>query len=304
MKNLTRWALFIALSVVSLYYITLVSAGSSPSKSSKRVPLAHWRQTVSLYMPDNQSSHIALRDGHDLVTAYEGSGELVQAMESNQARPLALTSSDFNKDGIADLLASYESSGRGIIALHRGNADFCYPHSPEAEQHKADGTFTDAPFLSPAALFSLPEAVDFIGAGDFDADGDADVVAAKQGSDKLYFLEGDGQSGLTLSRTMALLGAVTAFAIGEMNRRDGLEEVVVAVKGQQGAKVLVFESPDGAFEDSPEEFALPAEASSLALGQLDNEANLDLAVAAGRGLVIIHGRDRKLSLSQEQQATV
>src|SRR5207244_5141980 len=43
---------------------------------------------------------------------------------------------------------------------------------------------------------------------------------------------------------------------------------------------------------------------SLALGQLDDGYEMDLAVAAGSELVLVHGRDRKLSIDQEERAKV
>ena len=65
----------------------------------------------------------------------------------------------------------------------------------EAEERKARGEFTDAPFLSPARVFEAPVEPDFIGAGDFDADGHLDVVMAARGSSQLYWMAGDGHGG-------------------------------------------------------------------------------------------------------------
>ena len=50
---------------------------------------------------------------------------------------------------------------------------------------------------------------------------------------------------------------------------------------------------------SPEVIPLPAAATALALGQLDKSFEMDLAIAAGHDLVILHGRDRQLSFSHE-----
>ena len=49
---------------------------------------------------------------------------------------------------------------------------------------------------------------------------------------------------------------------------------------------------------------MPAEANGLTLGQMDEDVYVDLAVAAGNRLVIIHGRDRKLSLDKIRQREV
>jgi hypothetical protein len=46
----------------------------------------------------------------------------------------------------------------------RGNVDAIYPHSAEAQQRRANGTFTDAPFLSPTYVFSTPIAAEFVAA--------------------------------------------------------------------------------------------------------------------------------------------
>jgi len=75
-----------------------------------------------------------------------------------------------------------------------------------------------------------------------------------------------------------------------------LADIVVGIVVSDGPKALVFESPRGALRGTlkPESFDLPAEAIALALGDL-GEGYSDLAVAAGRDLLIVQGRDRPLS---------
>jgi hypothetical protein len=225
-------------------------------------------------------------------------------LQRNEAEPLALASADFDEDGMPDLICGYGHSESGIVTWLRGNVDSIYPNSPEAQRRKTAGEFTDAPFLSPARVFALPIEPEFLGAGDFDGDGHWDVVAASRTSDALYLLPGDGSGGFGEARTVALPGTVTALVTGEINRRDGLDDVVVAVNGQDGPKALVFEGPEGALRAKPETFDLPAEASALALGQLDDDYPIDLAIAAGRELMIARGRDRKLSLDENIRTKV
>ncbi|HEY3134667.1 MAG TPA: HYR domain-containing protein [Blastocatellia bacterium] len=67
---------------------------------------------------------------------------------------------------------------------------------------------------------------------------------------------------------------------------------------------MIFEGPEGALKAKPEIFSLPGDPKALALGQFDDDYPLDLAVGAGSELVIIHGRDRKLSLDEIRQAEV
>src|SRR5438552_3202621 len=155
---------------------------------------------------------INLQDGHDLLTTYAGA-EIKQVLEAGSAQPLAVAAGDFDEDGVPDLVGGYDSPSGSFAVLHRGNVDSIYPNTPEAEQRKARGEFTDAPFLSPAQVFELPQRQDFIGAGDFDADGHLDLVMATTGDEKLVWLTGDGRGGFGSARELILPGTVTAMSV-------------------------------------------------------------------------------------------
>ncbi len=150
----------------------------------------------------------------------------------------------------------------------------------------------------------MPASPDFLVTGDFDADGRADIVTAQRGSSVLYFLKGDGRGGFAPAAPVQLVGSVTALISGEMNRADGLADLIIAVNTTNGARALVFEAPNGAIKAQPEIFTLPHAATALALARFDGGAMNDLAVAAGNQLVVIHARDRKLSLGVAERATV
>lgn len=223
-----------------------------------------------------------------------------RALDSSLVRPLSLASADFDEDGVADLVAAYGAPAGGLLVLHRGKLASIYPgHATAAPPKTAD---TPWPFLSMANLVSAPEPPDFLAAGDFDADSHLDLVTAARGGRTLYLLPGDGRGGFGPPQRIDVPGAVTALAAGEVNRADGLADLVVGIVGDSGAKALVFESPLGALRGAPEPFALPGEATALALGHLDDDALPDLAVAAGRDLLIVHGRDRKLSLDDVRRS--
>ena len=123
----------------------------------------------------------------------------------------------------------------------------------------------------------------------------------------MQLLSGDGRGGFAPTLRVGLPGTLTAFTTGEINRRDGLMDVVIGARGligQAGAQILVFEGPGGALKAEPEVFNLPETATSLALGFLDEHYAGNLAVAAEHELHIIYGRDRKLSLDAREKATV
>jgi CSLREA domain-containing protein len=265
---------------------------------------ARLSEQVSLHAVEPHDPTINLSDGYDLLTAYAGPDQLRIALEQNQAESLSLASADFDEDGVPDLVSGYSHDGQGIITLLRGNVDAIYPNAPDAQQRRANGTFTDAPFLSPASVFAAPVAAEFIGAGDFDADGHWDVVVASSSSRSLQMLSGDGQGNLRFTRQVSLSGVVTALTTGEINRADGLVDIVVGFTNANGSALIVFEGPEGALGSTPEVFPVMGSVATLALGQLDEGYEMDLAAGVGEQLVIVHGRDRKLSSGNEPGQTV
>jgi subtilisin-like proprotein convertase family protein len=274
------------------------------AEKASRELLASLNEAVSVRAVARGNPSIHLSDGHDLTTAYAGRDDLRAALEQNQAEPLSLSSADFDEDGVPDLVSGYSYNEQGIVTLLRGNVDSIYPNSSEARQRRADGTFTNAPFLSPANVFSAPASPDFIGTGDFDGDSHWDVVVASRRRDSLFLLSGDGRGNLTFTSEVHLPGAVTAMTTGEINRRDGLNDVVVGVERPEGAAVMVFEGPRGALRSNGELFPTKSTVRALALGFLDQDSFPDLAVGAGPELLILHSRDRKLSLDSDIQTHV
>ena|GEM_PF-1075492 len=278
-----------------------VGAASAPVGQAAPARLS---EQVSVSAAGRGGPYVHLTDGRAVLTSYTGAAEARAALERNEATPLSLTTADFDEDGVPDLVGGYATQQGGALTLLRGNVDAIYPNAPEAQQRKAAGTYTAAPFLSPAQVFALDTAPDFIGGGDFDADGHWDVVFASRGDASLHLLAGDGRGGFGPPQTIALRGAVTALTTGEVNRADGLTDVVVGISAQTGAQVLVFEGPHGALKSAPEIIRAPSAVTALALGQLDDSYEMDLAAAAGRELMIMHGRDRQLTGDADSRAKV
>jgi hypothetical protein len=220
------------------------------------------------------------------------------------SRALSLASADFDEDGVPDLLSGHAGGGGGLVSARRGNPDAIYSHSPEARERRARRQFTDAPFFPVSHAASLPDAPDFLAAGDFDADGHRDAAAARLGGDALFLLRGDGRGAFSEAERVALPGVVTALAAGDVNRRDGLIDLLVATDGEGGPRLHVFEHANGALRSGPESFALPAAATSVAVGQLDEGAEIDFVAAAGDQLIVVQGRDRRTSLDAEGRAQV
>ncbi|HXN73218.1 MAG TPA: FG-GAP-like repeat-containing protein [Candidatus Acidoferrales bacterium] len=302
-RRFCGWLLLAIATPVGVLYST-----SRPAQLAEKIfsrtsaaPLLHavghhaLRAAATSRIPDaaaGSSPNLSLSESQTVPTRYVGSSL------ASDARPLALATGDFDEDGVPDLISGYAISKSGAISLHRGNINALWPYG---------AALLDGPppaFLPEARVFALPEAPDFVATGDFDGDGHWDVVTAQRGSNALYFLKGDGHGGFRSPQRVSLSGSVTAMISGEINRKDGLTDLIVAVSTANGARALVFESPTGALKAQPEIFSLPQPVTALALGKFDGGAMNSLAVAAGNQMVMIYGRDRRLSLGAAQRAAV
>ena len=153
------------------------SAGKALSKP-QRLERAKLGEAVAVRATGRGNPWINMADGRDLLTDYNGAVEVAAHMESEKMVPLSLASGDFDEDGMPDLVSAYATENGGILTIHRGNIDSVYPDTPQARARKADGTFTDAPFLSPGLVFDMSAAPELIEVGDFNADGHFDIAAA------------------------------------------------------------------------------------------------------------------------------
>lgn len=267
--------------------------------------------TVTVQAAGRGHPWMNLRDGRPMQTPDTGAAKLTEMM-AQPLQPTALAAADFDEDGVPDVIGGYASADGGIITLHRGNLEALWPrHQGSGVRDQGPATTdhgpwtTDAPpFWPEAYVFEVEAAPDYLGAGDFDADGHWDVVAAARGSHVLYWLPGNGRGGFDEVRGVELPGPVTALVTGEINRRDGLTDVVVGVVGVDGPQALVFEGLEGALPAEPEVLPLPAEATALAVGQVDDGYEIDLVITAGTELVMVSGRDRNLSLGEARRGAV
>jgi len=222
-----------------------------------------------------------------------------RALLSGLERPLSLAAADLDEDGVPDLVSGYGSGSGGVLLVHRGN------HAAIFSPPRLFGVPSPvAPFLSPAVWFDVEVEPSLLATGDFNADGHQDVAAATVGGDAVYLIAGDGRGNLGRQRRIELPGRVTVMLAGEINRRDGLEDLVIGIEGGAGPAALVFEGPRGALRSGPEILAFPDAPAALALGYLDADGSVDLAVGAGRDLWIVHGRDRRLSLDPRRREVV
>jgi hypothetical protein len=289
MKRNSAILSFLAASVLFLIpVILLIKTDSSVARvESSATKIARLGDRATVHAAGKGGPRINLTDGRELVTSYDGTESAQRLLREDLVQPLATASSDFDEDGVPDLVIGYAAPTGGLITFLRGNIDSLHPNAPEAKQRKDRGTFSDAPFLSPGRAFETTRPIDFIAGGDFDADGHADIVTAFRGGHGLSFFHGDGHGGFTESRRIEVPGGITALIGGEVFRADGLADLVVAVSSSAGSQVLVYRAASGALSAAPEAYPIRNVVSGLALGLFDQRHLVNIAVANGRELEII-----------------
>jgi hypothetical protein len=291
-----RWAAVLLICLSALQMVPTATGSPSPRVGPRAALASPTRfragAGATVRAAERGAPWINLKDGVALEATFQGDDHLAKA--ATRAKPCSLASADFDEDGVADLVAGYSTEEGGLVALHRGDVDPLFPNTPEAKARRAEGRL-DQPFLPSATLAALPSSPDLLAAGDFDADGHCDLVVAERGATRLDVLAGDGRGGFAPAHAIEVDGAVTALAAGEVNRPDGLADVAVGVTTPLGAHLLVFEGPRGALRSEPESSHLPADAAAIVMGQLDDRYEMDIAVAAGLEVVVVGGRDRRLS---------
>ncbi len=115
--------------------------------------------------------------------------------------------------------------------------------------------------------------------GDFDGDGDADVLIAAAGSNELQTFIGDGNGGFSVAGTRNVdnVGWWTEpVAVGDLNK-DGRDDVVHVSNSQSRASILLSNA-SGAL-GAPTYTALPRSGRAVSVEDFDADGNLDLAVA-------------------------
>ncbi|WP_233636034.1 FG-GAP-like repeat-containing protein [Hymenobacter setariae] len=167
-------------------------------------------------------------------------------------RALSLVVGDVDNDSDLDLVVQ-TNSGTYQLWLNAGNGAFAKGNT--------------VPFTSTPQLTAL---------ADVDADGDLDLLSTY--SSTLIVLVNDGSGGFGTPLYSSLNGAATDLALGDVDNDGDLDLVLCGslVGGYQGIGVNLNDG-SGSFSGAP--FApLYHYAYHLALGDVDNDGDLDLAV--------------------------
>ncbi len=210
------------------------------------------------------------------------------------AATVAAASADFNSDGTGDVVSVDAAGGVHIFA---GRIETQFPHLKAAN---SDGRA----FSMLNVEATLPIVPDEVFAGDFNADGDRDVLAYRKGDNSLYLLAGNGKGEFASCVREYVNGPITAVDAGEIGRPDGQTDVAVAYVSESKAYVEIFEHPEGAFSHKPEIFPIHEPGSSITIGQLERDPYADVAIGGGETLTVVHGRGQAYPLDILPEADI
>jgi hypothetical protein len=206
--------------------------------------------------------------------------------EKSAGSPRVALAADFNADGFNDLLVAHNNR----VVLHRGNVNAFAPQTKEAWEAIRDGRFV-APFDPKTRSTSVPAAADFIFSGDFNRDARLDAAFAALGDNALYVLDGDGRGNFSSPRRIETAGAITVLASGDVNRADGLTDLIAGTRGEDGFGLQVFSGLGDIFAAGSFVYDLPAQAEAIAVGQLNENKFADIAVGTNSEVIIFSSKD-------------
>jgi hypothetical protein len=295
-------AIFLVVVVVPLaLYVRVKSEDSAKfSKAENSIaPAKPRKEHATVHAAGRGKPFLNLQDGHEMSVTYKGDQAAVAALQSGAAQARALASADFDRNGTPDVVAGYSFNGAGIITLRRGNPDAFAPTSDSVLVRMQQG-YNPESLLPGAEVYTVPAPADFVVTGDFTRDALKDIVFAARGGG-LYLMAGNAAGRFGDARQINLPGTVTALAAGEFRAADGLADLAVGVSGAGGESLMIFDDGLDEFSNALAEYRLSAPASGIEFGGLDDDSFMDVAVASGGEVLVVHGWGRKEQVTTDSR---
>src|SRR5215213_10392909 len=254
---------------------------------------------VTVHAAGRGKPYLNFQDGRSMKVVYRGESALANALQNGAAQARSLASADFDRNGTPDVVAGFDFNGAGMITLQRGNPDAFAPTDDSVLVRMQQGYNPD-PLLPGADVYAVPVSPDFMVTGNFTRDSEKDVLFAAKGG-ALYLMAGDGAGRLGAPQQIDLLGPVTALAAGEFRAADGFTDIAVGVAGGGGNFLLIFDDAAKGFKNPLVQQPLAAPASAIEFGGLDDDPFMDVAVADGSEVLVVHGWGRKEQVTAESR---
>ena len=173
-----------------------------------------------------------------------------------------IATGDFNRDGIADMVKAILPDGIGSGQ-----------HLLTVQLGKDDGTF-----MGLASRNLISEDPRALVVGDFNRDGNLDVIVGDGDGSLLEFL-GDGRGNMVGAGNIATLGSVASIAVGDFNHDGNLDLVVSDFRSNSAA--ILLGAGDGSFRPTWS-FELPRRGTRfhIATADFNRDGIADLVITS------------------------
>jgi phospholipase C len=225
---------------------------------------------VSLAVSDfNQDGFLDLvvANGQDnTVTIFLGRGNgsfriMSTPLATALSGPVQVIVSDFNNDGVPDLM----------IVNSKNNTITTLPG-------KGDGTFGNA-----AAALTLASAPSGVAFGDFNVDGKMDIAVVSSTGNTVTVYLGNGNNTFQTGVAYATGAGANSVVVGDVNG-DGFLDLITA-NGTAGTVSVLLGTGTGTF-GTHTDFSAGAGAQSIVIGDFNNNGKLDFATADSTANVV------------------
>ncbi len=187
--------------------------------------------------------------------------------------PEALTTADFNGDGVPDL--AVVNHGAASVSILLG----CSPSVTACKG--SSGTFAPGGTFAPAVNYSVGDDPNAVVAADFNNDGNIDLAVVSSSGNAVSLLTGAGDGTFTVSSTTLATGSdPDSIVAGDFNG-DGNIDLVVS--NFDSSTVSIFLGNGNGTFGTGTTFSTGTETSpeSIAAGDFNNDGNLDVVTADG-----------------------
>jgi hypothetical protein len=175
--------------------------------------------------------------------------------------PVSVAAADFNHDGKMDIAV----------------ASYGFPNEVQIFLGNGDGTFGQ-----PTAYDVGGDAGTLV-VGDFNNDGNADLVTTNDRSDTVSVLLGNGDGTFQSAVSYALPGTAYGLTLGDFNG-DGDLDIAVTVGYGCGCVGVLFGNGDGTFQEPAITTTVPSGPGPVTAGHFGGSKNLDLGALVASSL--------------------
>ena len=216
---------------------------------------------------NEQTASVLLNNGSGTAISFQSQvGYLISRGRSVDF----LTVTDFNNDGIPDIIGGYSSPTSPLFVI-AGNSN----NVLDVLLGNGDGTFGPFP-VPPITQVGSTSPIAFAVAGDFNGDGKMDVAAMSQGSTNLLFYAGHGDGSFAAPVTSAL-GSTFSNATGAIEgdfNGDGVADLAIVTTG---GFAIALSQRNGAFQPLSTIYKSALTITSVAVGDFNGDGKLDVA---------------------------